>query len=76
MDGYDEYEPGTNREVDKAIEITLGNCLLLLTSRPGFLKKPLRDKMDEEIIIQGFSHQTSQDVLNYILEMNESVQKC
>ena len=55
IDGYDEYEPGTNREVDKAIEITLGNCLLLLTSRPGFLKKPLRDKMDEEIIIQGLS---------------------
>ena len=45
MDGYDEYEPGTNREVDKAIEMTLGNCLLLLTSRPGFLKKPLRDNV-------------------------------
>ena len=55
MDGYDEYEPGTNREVDKAIEITHGNCLLLLTSRPGYLKKQIRDKMDGEIIIHGFS---------------------
>ena len=57
MDGYDEYEPGTNTEVDKAIEITLGNCLLLLTSRPGYLKKQIRDKMDGEISIRGFSQQ-------------------
>ena len=55
MDGYDEYEPGTNKEVDNAIEITHGNCLLLLTSRPGYLKKQIRDKMDGEIIIRGFS---------------------
>ena len=57
MDGYDEYQPGTNRDVDKATDITQGNCLLLLTSRPGYLKKNIRDKMDGEIIIQGFSQQ-------------------
>ena len=57
MDGYDEYKPGTNREVDRAIDITQGNCLLLLTSRPGFLKKHIRNKMDGEIFIHGFSEQ-------------------
>ena len=34
LDGYDEYTPGTNRELDRAIEKTVGKCLLILTSRP------------------------------------------
>ena len=55
MDGYDEYQPGTNKEIDKAIDATVGNCLLVLTSRPGYLKKQIRNKMDGEIMIEGFS---------------------
>ena len=55
MDGYDEYQPGTNKEIDRAIDATVGNCTLLLTSRPGYLKKQTRDKMDGEIMIEGFS---------------------
>ena len=55
MDGYDEYKPGVNKEVDKAIDSTIGNCLVILTSRPGYLNKQSRDKMDGEIIIEGFS---------------------
>ena len=55
MDGYDEYKPGANKEVDKAIDSTTGNCFLILTSRPGYLNKQSRNKMDGEIIIEGFS---------------------
>ena len=55
MDGYDEYKRGTNRAVDKAIEFTMGNCFLILTARPGFVSKQVRDKMDGEVIIEGFS---------------------
>ena len=55
MDGYDEYQPGVNKEVDKAIDSTIGNCFLILTSRPGYLNKHSRDKMDGEISINGFS---------------------
>ena len=62
MDGYDEYEPGTNREADTAIERTQGNCLLLLTSRPRYLKKHIRDKMDGEIIIHGFSKKNHENM--------------
>ena len=56
MDGYDEYTPGTNREIDDAVESGIGNCFLILTSRPGnYVSKRIRDKMDGEVIIDGFS---------------------
>ena len=56
LDGYDEYKPGTNDDIDSAIESTIGNCFLILTSQPGdYLSKSIRDKMDGEIVIEGFS---------------------
>ena len=56
LDGYDEYNPGTNDDIDEAIELGIGKCFLILTSRPGdYLKKDIRDQMDGEIIIEGFS---------------------
>ena len=62
LDGYDEYKRGTNKSVDAAIENTVGNCLLLVTSRPGeddrdeiYISKEVRNKMDGEVKIQGFS---------------------
>ena len=56
LDGYDEYTPGTNRDIDKAIESTIGNCVLIITSRRGnYISKETRDKMDGEIIIEGLS---------------------
>ena len=59
LDGYDEYTRGTNRDIDKAIESTIGNCLLILTSRSGgYISKAVRDKMDGEIIIEGFSQES------------------
>ena len=57
LDGYDEYKPGTNDDIDSAIESTIGNCFLILTSRPGdYLSKSIRDQMDGEIVIEGFSN--------------------
>ena len=50
MDGYDEYKPGANKDVGKAIDSTIGNCFLIVTSHPGYLNKQSRDKMDGEII--------------------------
>ena len=58
LDGYDEYEPGTNKDIDEAIEFTIGNCFLILTSRQGsYLSKRIRDTMDGEILIEGFSEE-------------------
>ena len=59
LDGYDEYTRGTNRDVDRAIESTIGNCLLILTSRSGgYVSKEVRDKMDGDVIIEGFSKES------------------
>ena len=62
LDGYDEYRRGTNKDIDDAIENKIGNCLLILTSRPGndtgdkmFVTQRVRNRMDGEIVIEGFS---------------------
>ena len=60
IDGYDEYTPGTNTELDRAIENTVGKCLLILTSRPKDQKDftiKIREKMAGEVEIQGFSEE-------------------
>ena len=64
LDAYDEYTPGSNQHIDRAIEHSIGKCFLILTSRPGsesegrtyiYVSKAIRDKMDGEVIIEGFS---------------------
>ena len=62
LDGYDEYKRGTNKDIDDAIENKIGNCFLILTSRPGndsgdkiFVSKQVRNRMDGELVIEGFS---------------------
>ena len=60
LDGYDEYTPGTNTELDRAIEKTVGNCFLILTSGPKEGKDftgNIRKKMDGEVVIEGFSEE-------------------
>ena len=64
LDGYDEYTPGTNEHIDRAIKSTIGKCFLLLTSRPKpdesrkeFLAEQIRNKMDGEVVIEGFSEE-------------------
>ena len=57
FDGYDEYQRGTNLDIDNAISDSLGSCFLLVTFRPGdYMKKPDRDQMDGELRITGFSY--------------------
>ena len=58
LDGYDEYTPGTNKDIDRVVRKTIGKCLLILTSRPkdGIdFTKEIREKMDGEVKIEGFS---------------------
>ena len=60
LDGYDEYIPGINTELDGAIEKTIGKCFLILTSRPTEGKdftENIRKKMDGEVVIEGFSEE-------------------
>ena len=55
FDGYDEYQPGSNKEIDKALESGVGNCFLVLTSCPGYVGDEKRRKMDYEVTIEGLS---------------------
>ena len=64
LDGYDEYKPGTNTDIDRAIEYSIGNCFLILTSRPDlpsgkehYVSKEIRNKMDGELTIEGFNEE-------------------
>ena len=76
LDGYDEYKSGTNADIDEAIESGIGNCFMILTSRPGdYLSKSIRDKMDGEIIIEGFSRQNIRECSTKYLKSEEKCDK-
>ena len=55
LDGYDEYTPGVNKNIDHAISHGIGKCFLILTARPGFLEKQVTDRFDKQLYIEGFS---------------------
>ena len=57
LDGYDEYSPGTNQDIDRLVNQGIGNCLMILTSRPGYLDKQIRNRFHGEITIEGFSEE-------------------
>ena len=58
LDGYDEYTPGKNNYIDIAIKSEIGNRFLIITSRPGeYLSQSLRNTMDGQIMIEGFSEE-------------------
>ena len=78
MDGYDEYKPGTNRDIDRVIESSIGNYFLILTSRPDlpsnegqYVSKEIRDRMDGEIMIEGFTEESIQKCSAQYLESEE-----
>ena len=74
LGGYDEYVPRTNTELDAAIEKTLGRCLLILTSRPQDgtdFTKNIRNTMDGEVVIEGFSEENIKSVLPGTLEVKQ-----
>ena len=55
FDGYDEYQPGKNKEIDEAMKSGVGNCFLVVTSRPGYVGDEIKQKMDYEVSIEGLS---------------------
>ena len=78
MDGYDEYKPGTNKNIDRAIESPIGNCFLILTSRPDlpskegqYVSKEIRDRMDGEVMIEGFTEESIHKCSAQYLESEE-----
>ena len=69
LDGYDEYKKGTNTNIDDAISDTVGDCFILITSRPGdYMDKDDCDQMDGTIQIIGFSRQSIKECASKYLE--------
>ena len=61
LDGYDEYEKGRNAEIDKVIDAPKVNTFVILTSRPGYVEKAMKNEMDGEVVIEGFSAESIQN---------------
>ena len=74
LDGYDEYKKGTNTEIDEAIKSGIGNCLMLLTSRPGYVDKDIQERLDGEVIIDGFSLEKIRECCNLYLGSEEQTE--
>ncbi len=75
IDGYDEYTRETNKDVDRFIERRIGNCFVILTSRPEFVKKPIKSQMDAEAVVKGLSIENIWKYSLQILQDEEKVQK-
>ena len=78
LDGYDEYTSGTNKDIDRAIERTVGKCFLILTSRSkeekDFTQK-IKKKMDGEVIIEGFSDMNIEKCCSLYLERQDECEQ-
>ena len=78
LDGYDEYTPGTNKELDRAIEKRKGYTFLILTSRPKEgrdFTQNIRQKMDGEVVIEGFSPENIQRCSSLFLGSKEEAKR-
>ena len=75
IDGYDEYTPGTNKDIDNLVKNGIGTCFVILTSRPGFLDKQIRDMFDGEIIIKGLSKENIRKGAERYLQSEEKGDK-
>ena len=78
LDGYDEYTPSTNTALDRAIEKNVGKCLLILTSRPKEVKDfmgKIRNKMDGEVVIEGFNEENIKKCCSRFLGNEEEAKK-
>ena len=56
LDGYNQYIPGTNKHIDKIIEVGIPSGTLIITSTPGnYLSDQRRNEMDAVVEIKGFT---------------------
>ena len=81
LDGYDEYTPGTNTDIDKALTDGMGKCMCILTSRPDLVSgddvqnKKIMQKIVSEVSIEGFSEQNVRKCCCAFLESDKACTK-
>ena len=74
LDGYDEYKPGSNQQIDDAIiKDDLPDSCIILTSRETKELPIIRDYMDAEAEITGFDEERVQE---YVTKFLGSSEKC
>ena len=74
LDGHDEYQPGTNSDIDHLIKREyLRNCGIVLSSRETDRLPEIREYMDTEMEIKGFDED---GVKKYASRYLGSKQKC
>ena len=72
LDGYDEYQKSTNTHINDAISDTIGDCFIIITSRPGdYMSKDDQDQMDGEIQIVGLSEASIQECASKYLQSED-----
>ena len=72
FDGYDEYKKGTNSAIDAAISGKRGNSFVLITSRPDYMDKKDKDKLDGEIQIRGMSQKNIKRYIGRYLDTKKA----
>ena len=55
FDGFDEYTQGTNEDIEELLLNGKDNCLIIVSSRSGDFLHQIKNHMDEEVVITGFS---------------------
>ena len=76
LDGYSEYTEGTNREIDTAVMSGIGNCFLIVTCQPGdYISKQIRQTMDGEFMIKGFTEESIRECSMKYLKSEEECGK-
>ena len=76
FDGYDEYTPGTNEAIDRAISSPNENYSILLTSRPGqHVSRRVVDKMNCQVQLEGFNDEEIKKCTEDYLREPEETQK-
>ena len=72
FDGYDEFKTDINTDIDEAISDTIGDCFILVTSRPGdYMSKDDQNQMDGEIQIAGLNEGSIKECASKYLESEE-----
>ena len=61
FEGYDDYKKGTSSAIDATIAGKTGNSFILITSRPDYMDKVDKSKLDGEIQIWGFDEKSVQE---------------
>ena len=76
IDGYDEYKKGKNQDIDNIIKNDVGNCYIIITSRPGSHLDDIRRFMSGEVKITGLSIENIKKCAKHFLgseEMSEAM---